>query len=79
MKGNGIIKVVIAIAVIVICTIVCILWYSLQLKPVDSQNIETKIENQVLLVENVIVGNIPESYYNFEGTDRQDTALETMN
>ena len=43
------------------------------------QNIETKIENQVLLVENVIVGNIPESYYNFEGTDRQDTALETVN
>ena len=43
------------------------------------QNIETKRENQVLLVENVIVGNIPESYYNFEGTDRQDTALETVN
>ena len=43
MKGNVIIKVVIAIAVIVICAIVCILWYSLQLKPVDSQNIETKI------------------------------------
>ena len=43
------------------------------------QNIETKIENQILLVENVIVGNIPESYYNFEGTDRQDTALETVN
>ena len=43
------------------------------------QNIETKIENQVLLVENVIVGNIPESYYNFEGTDSKDTALETVN
>ncbi len=43
------------------------------------QNIETSITNQVLLVENVIVGNIPETYYNFEGKDQQETALETMN
>ena len=43
------------------------------------QNIETDITNQVLLVENVIVGNIPETYYNFEGKDQQETALETMN
>ena len=30
-------------------------------------NIEKQISNQVLLVENIIVGNIPESYYNLEG------------
>lgn len=38
---------------------------------------EKSISNQVLLMENVIVGNIPDSYYNFEGL-QQDDALEIM-
>ena len=42
-------------------------------------DIQTDIANQVLLLENVIVGNIPETFYNFEGTDQEETALETMN
>jgi len=39
--------------------------------------LEKSISNQVLLMENVIVGNIPNSYYNFEGV-QQDDALEIM-
>lgn len=39
--------------------------------------IEKSISNQVLLMENVIVGNIPDSYYNFEGVGKED-ALEIM-
>lgn len=39
--------------------------------------IEKEISNQVLLIENVIVGNIPDSYYNFEGVGQED-ALEIM-
>ena len=42
-------------------------------------NIESNITNQVLLVENVIVGNIPNTFYNFEGTNQESTALETVN
>ena len=34
--------------------------------------IETQIINQVLLVEAVIVGNVPETYYNLEGLDREN-------
>lgn len=45
------------------------------LSPFNS--IEKSISNQVLLMENVIVGNIPDSYYNFEGV-QQDDALEIM-
>jgi len=40
-------------------------------------SIEKDIRNQVLLMENVIVGNIPDSYYNFEGVQQED-ALEIM-
>ena len=36
------------------------------------ENITTKITNQVLLVENVIVGNIPNTYYNLEGLDNNN-------
>lgn len=32
-----------------------------------------KIENQVLLVETVIVGDIPITYYNLEGIDKENT------
>ena len=39
--------------------------------------IEKEISNQVLLIENLIVGNIPDSYYNFEGVKEED-ALEIM-
>jgi len=35
------------------------------LTPFD--NISRDITNQVLLIENVIVGNIPNTYYNLEG------------
>lgn len=34
--------------------------------------IEKSIENQVLIVENVIVGQIPSTYYNFEGTNTEE-------
>lgn len=34
--------------------------------------IESKITNQVLLVETVIIGEIPSSYYNLEGLDKSN-------
>lgn len=34
--------------------------------------IEEEIYNQVVLAENVIVGNIPQTYYNFEGMEEKD-------
>lgn len=40
-------------------------------------NITKKITNQVLIAENVIVGHIPETYYNLEGL-KQDDAMEVM-
>ena len=45
------------------------------LTPFD--NIEREITNQVLLVENVIVGNIPNAYYNLEGING-DNALDII-
>ena len=33
------------------------------------KDIDTSIKNQVLLMENVIVGNIPNSYYNLPGME----------
>ena len=41
-------------------------------------NITKDITNQVLLVENVIVGNIPNTYYNLEGLDEKNQALEII-
>ena len=41
-------------------------------------SIEEEIINQVLLAENLIVGNIPDTYYNLEGL-HQDDALEIVN
>lgn len=46
------------------------------LTPFD--NISREITNQVLLMENVIVGNIPNNYYNFEGMNEEGDALEIM-
>ena len=37
------------------------------------ENMEHKIENQVLLVETVIVGGIPQTYYNLEGLTEDDS------
>ena len=45
------------------------------LTPFD--NIERQITNQVLLIENVIVGNIPSTYYNLEGLNQSD-AIELV-
>lgn len=41
------------------------------------RDIEKKITNQVLLAENVIVGHIPDNYYNLEGLNKSD-ALEVV-
>jgi len=40
--------------------------------------LDTVIENQVLFAENVIVGEVPESYYNLEGLNKDDV-LEVVN
>ena len=36
------------------------------------KDIEKEITNQVLLIENVIVGNIPDNYYNFNGIGQNE-------
>ena len=36
------------------------------------KDIEKEITNQVLLIENVIVGNIPNNYYNFNGIGQNE-------
>ena len=36
------------------------------------KDIEKEITNQVLLIENVRVGNIPNNYYNFNGVNQND-------
>lgn len=41
------------------------------------EDIEKEITNQVLLVENVIVGHIPDTYYNLEGMT-EDDVMEVM-
>ena len=46
------------------------------LTPFD--NISREISNQVLLMENVIVGNIPNTYYNLEGINGSSDALEVI-
>ena len=42
------------------------------------KDIERKITNKVLLAENVIVGNIPNTYYNLEGLNGTSDALEMV-
>lgn len=41
-------------------------------------DISQKISNQVLLIENVIVGHIPDTYYNLEGLEGKSDALEMV-
>ena len=41
-------------------------------------DISKKISNQVLLIENVIVGHIPNTYYNLEGLEGKNDALEMV-
>lgn len=41
------------------------------------EDIEKQITNQVLLVENIIVGHIPDTYYNLEGITEGDV-MEVM-
>ena len=40
------------------------------------KNFSQNVKNQVIIAEHVIVGNIPNSYYNFEGLEN---ALDTLN
>ena len=42
------------------------------------KDIEKEVANQVLLVENIILGRIPETYYNLEGLDAESDAMEVM-
>ncbi len=37
------------------------------------KTINTEIVNQVLLVETLVVGNVPETYYNLEGMDKDNS------
>ena len=37
-----------------------------------------QIENQVLIAENIIIGDIPSTYYNFEGTNSEQEALRLI-
>ena len=41
------------------------------------ENITTEISNQVLIAENIIVGNIPSTFYNLEGINENET-LEVL-
>lgn len=40
--------------------------------------IDTNIENQILFAENIIIGDIPDAYYNLEGIGKDDI-LEVVN
>lgn len=42
------------------------------------ETLNQEISNQVLLIENVIIGQIPDNYYNFEGIQDQTEALEVI-
>lgn len=42
------------------------------------ENTSREITNQVLLMENIIVGNIPSTYYNLEGINGNSDALEVI-
>ena len=65
-KSQGINQTVYRIYLEVICDIDIVTSY---------KTIYTEIVNQVLLVETVIVGNVPETYYNMEGL-QQEQAME---
>ena len=57
-KAQGINQTVYRIYLEIICNVDIVTSY---------KTIETKITNQVLLEETVIVGGVPETYYNLEG------------
>lgn len=42
------------------------------------KTIESSIENQVLIAEHVIIGEIPSTYYNFNGMENEEEALRMM-
>lgn len=42
------------------------------------KNFKKKITNQVIIAEHVIVGNIPDSYYNLEGMSGVDDVLNVI-
>lgn len=63
-KAQGINQTVYRIYLEVICNVNIVTSY---------KNINTEIVNQVLLVETVIVGNVPETYYNVEGISEKTT------
>ena len=42
------------------------------------KTIESSIENQVLIAEHVIIGEIPSTYYNFNGMENEEEALSLM-
>lgn len=42
------------------------------------ETIEKQIGNQVLLIENVIIGNVPSTYYNLEGINENQDLLEVI-
>ena len=42
------------------------------------KNYKKKITNQVIIAEHIIVGNIPDSYYNLEGMNGVDDALNVI-
>ena len=42
------------------------------------KNFQKKITNQVIIAEHVIVGNIPDSYYNLEGMSGVDDVLNVI-
>lgn len=41
-------------------------------------DISKNIKNQVLLIENIIVGNVPNTYYNLEGLNNTSDALDII-
>ena len=43
------------------------------------KTIEEKVSNQFLLAENVIVGRIPDTYYNLEGFENPEDTMESIN
>lgn len=42
------------------------------------KDIQKEITNQVLLAENVVVGRIPDTYYNLEGLNEKSDVLEII-
>ena len=63
-ESKGINQTVYRIYLNLICEIKIIMPY---------ESISRKIENQILLVETGIVGDVPETYYNLEGINGEDT------